>query len=90
MTHNYYTLHAECKPFYSVIFSLSLSTVVHYTRAEYHNNSYSHEKTRRCNRYAGAQFNTAVIIPAVYFIKNDLVASKKIVNKEQYTKNEVK
>ena len=45
-----------------------------FTRAEYHNNSYSHEKTQRCNRYAGAQFNTTVIIPAVYYIKNDLVA----------------
>ena len=28
--------------------SLSLSTVVHLTRAEYHNNSHSQEKTRRC------------------------------------------
>ena len=28
--------------------SLSLSTVVHLTRAEYHNNSYSREKMRRC------------------------------------------
>ena len=28
--------------------SLSLSTIVHLTKAEYHNNSYSHEKTRRC------------------------------------------
>ena len=53
-----YTLHAECTPFYNVIFltnplfcrcfefpSLLLSTVVHLTRAEYHNNSYSQEKT---------------------------------------------
>ena len=28
--------------------SLSLSTIVHLTRAEYHNNSHSQEKTRRC------------------------------------------
>ena len=34
--------------------------------------------------------NTAVIIPAVYYSKNVLVASEQRVNKEQYMKNEVK
>ena len=69
--------------------SLSLSTIVHLTRAEYHNNSYSQEK-RGGVRHAGVQCNTAVIILAVYYRKNDLVASKQRANKEQYMKNEVK
>ena len=86
MTHNYYTLHAECKPFYSVIFSLSLSTVVHLLEL----NIIIIVIVMRKRGYAGAQFNTAVIITAVYYIINDLVVSKKIVNKEQYMKNEVK
>ena len=38
----------------------------------------------------GARCNTAVIIPVVYYSKNDLVARKQRVNKEQYMKNEVK
>ena len=39
-----YPLFGRCVKFPS----LSLSTIVHLTRAEYHNDSHSHEKTRRC------------------------------------------
>ena len=57
---------------------------MHLTKAEYHNNSYSHEK-RGDIRHVGAQCYIAVIIPAVYYniIKNDLVASKQKLYKEQ-------
>ena len=34
------------------------------------------------------RYNTAVITAAVYYSKNDLVASKQRVNKEQYMLNE--
>ena len=37
----------------------------------------------------GAWCNPAVIIPAVYYSKNNLVASKQRVNKEQYMQTEV-
>ena len=65
MTHNYYMLHAECKPFYSVIFSQSLSTVVHLLELNIIIIVIVMRK----------RFNTAVIIPAVYYIINDLVVS---------------
>ena len=39
-----YPLFGRCVEFPS----LSLSTIVHLTRAEYHNNSHSHDKMRRC------------------------------------------
>ena len=61
--------------------SLSPSTVLHLTRAEYHTNSYSHKKRRRCR--AEARYITTVFIPAVYYTKNDLVASKRNVKKER-------
>ena len=64
------------------------------TRAEYHNNGYSHEKTCTCTctgvKHPGGWCNRAVIIPVDYNSKNDLVAGKQRVKKKQYMQNQVK
>ena len=57
--------------------SLSLSTVVHLTRAEYHNNSHSQEKTRRCrfvNFSTGDTVYVTFVAIAHVYVTNKVIA----------------